>query len=187
MTERYGAVMTHKYLLVIDMQEDFVYGCLGSEQARAIVPAVTEKIRSFDGTVIYTKDTHTEDYLNTQEGSLLPVKHCVKDTNGWQLIEPLAQLQREQGSEVWEKPSFGCVPLAEMLQAENSTNPIESLELIGVCTDICVCSNALLLKAFLPETPIYVDASCCAGVTPQSHQAALETMKSCQILVRQAT
>ena len=186
-----------KYLIVIDMQKDFVDGALGSKEAEAIVPAVVNKVNTFDGEVIFTKDTHFEDYLTTSEGTMLPVEHCIKGTEGWQLIAPLEKYCTENKCKVYEKLTFGSVELAQdMLALQNAghedpaaagdckaTN-IESIELIGLCTDICVVSNALLLKAFLPEVPIKVDLACCAGATPDKHAAALETMRSCQILVQ---
>ena len=176
--------MSRKYLIVVDMQEDFVYGSLGSPEAREIVPAVVEMVKGFGGTVLFTKDTHQNNYLDTQEGKFLPVPHCINLTKGWELIEPLKIIQQEKQYPVYVKGTFGCTSLAMDLQAEHSKQEIESIELIGVCTDICVVSNALLLKAYLPEVPVIVHASCCAGVTPQKHEAALETMRSCQITVK---
>ena len=169
-----------KYLIVIDMQKDFVDGALGTKEAEVIVPAVLDKVNSFDGEVIFTKDTHFEDYLTTSEGAMLPVEHCIKGTEGWQLIPPLEKYCTENNCKVYEKLTFGSVELAQDMLAEQT---IESIELIGLCTDICVVSNALLLKAFLPEMTIKVDSACCAGVIPEKHAAALETMRSCQILV----
>ena len=179
-----------KYLIVIDMQKDFVDGALGSKEAEAIVPAVVNKVNTFDGEVIFTKDTHFEDYLTTSEGTMLPVEHCIKGTEGWQLIAPLEKYCTENKCKVYEKLTFGSVDLAQDMLAlqnadkESQAQNIESIELIGVCTDICVVSNALLLKAFLPEVPIKVDPACCAGVTPEKHAAALETIRSCQITVK---
>ena len=170
-----------KYLIVIDMQKDFVDGALGSKEAEAIVPAVVNKVNTFEGEVIFTKDTHFEDYLTTSEGAMLPVEHCIKGTEGWQLIAPLEKYCTENKCKVYEKLTFGSVDLAQDMQALQNT---DSIELIGLCTDICVVSNALLLKAFLPEVPIKVDPACCAGVTPEKHAAALETMRSCQITVK---
>jgi len=175
--------MGKQYLVVVDMQKDFVNGALGTGEAEAIVPAVLAKVRNFEGQVIFTKDTHYEDYLSTSEGKMLPVEHCIKGKEGWMLIEELEQYCREQQSPVYEKNTFGCKELAQDLYVKHEAEGIESIELVGLCTDICVVSNALLLKAFLPEVRISVDASCCAGVTPLKHQAALETMASCQIFV----
>lgn len=168
-----------KILVVVDMQNDFIDGALGTAEAVAIVPKVAEKIKNFDGTVIYTRDTHEENYMETQEGKNLPVPHCIRGTEGWQVR---TELQKE-GSVVVDKPTFGSKTLAEKLAEMNAEETIESITLIGLCTDICVVSNAFVIKAFLPETPIIVDAACCAGVTPQSHERALEAMKVCQIQV----
>lgn len=172
-----------KYLIVVDMQKDFVNGALGTKEAEAIVPTVLEKVANFDGEVIFTKDTHFENYLSTSEGKLLPVEHCIKGTEGWQLVEELEKYCAEKSCRVYEKLTFGCKELAQDMRGKQEKEDIASIELIGLCTDICVVSNALLLKAFLPEIMIKVDASCCAGVTPEKHEAALETMKSCQIQV----
>lgn len=168
-----------KILIVVDMQNDFIDGALGTAEAVAIVPKVAEKIKNFDGTVLYTRDTHEENYMETQEGKNLPVPHCIRDTEGWQIRTELQQA----GAEVVDKPTFGSRALAEKLVEMNREEAIESITLIGLCTDICVISNAFVIKAFLPETPIIVDAACCAGVTPKSHERALEAMKVCQIAV----
>ena len=178
--------MGNKYLIVIDMQNDFVDGALGTPEAQAIADAVVEEAKSFDGTVAFTLDTHGEDYLTSQEGANLPVLHCIKGTPGWQLIGALDSVAHERNARIFEKPTFGSTDLAAWLQAENATNPIESIELVGVCTDICVVSNALLIKAVLPEVPLVVDAALCAGVTPAAHEAALATMCSCQVQVLNA-
>ena len=167
-------------LVVVDMQYDFVSGQLGSPEAQAIVPSLAEKIRDFDGMVIATKDTHADDYLQTQEGRILPVRHCVKGTPGWSLIR---EVEKQLVTAPVEKPTFGSVDLGKMLEAYNKVVPIGEITLVGVCTDICVISNALLLKAFLPETKIIVDASCCAGSTPENHRTALSAMRSCQIFI----
>lgn len=173
--------MANKYLIVVDMQNDFVTGSLGTEEAVKIVDAVVKKVNGFDGQILFTKDTHEENYLDTMEGKLLPVKHCIEGTDGWDLVPELKGIQEKNGFQVYKKYTFGSQKLAEKLQKINDSNPIESVELIGLCTDICVVSNALLLKAFMPEVPICVDAACCAGVTVEKHQAALATMESCQI------
>lgn len=178
--------MGNKYLIVIDMQNDFVDGALGTPEAQAIADAVVEEAKSFDGTVAFTLDTHGEDYLSSQEGANLPVPHCIKGTPGWQLIPALDSVAHERNARIFEKPTFGSTDLAAWLQAENATSPIESIELVGVCTDICVVSNALLIKAVLPEVPLVVDAALCAGVTPAAHEAALATMRSCQVQVLNA-
>ena len=176
--------MTEKVLIVVDMQKDFVDGVLGTKEAQAIVPAVVEKIKSFDGTVIYTRDTHQSDYMETQEGKKLPVPHCMEGSEGWELIEPLDKLQKQAGAVIYDKPTFGSVELADDLKKEYDKGVIKEVELIGVCTDICVVSNALLIKANMPELTVKLDASCCAGVTVEKHEAALETMRSCQVEVR---
>ena len=170
-----------KILIVIDMQNDFIDGALGTAEAVGIVETVKENIRSYPPKdVIATMDTHFENYMQTQEGRYLPVPHCVRGTEGWEIRPEIAGLLK--GAKVYEKPTFGSMQLAEDLKAAAEKEEIE-LELIGLCTDICVVSNALLLKAQMPEVRISVDASCCAGVTPQKHEAALETMRSCQIRV----
>ncbi len=171
-----------KLLIVIDMQNDFIDGSLGTKEAAAIVEAVKEKIRSYPREdVIATMDTHGPDYMETQEGRNLPVTHCVKGTEGWQIRPEIAALIFPEN--IYEKPTFGCTELAEDLKAYYEETEDIELELAGLCTDICVVSNALLFKAAMPEVKISVDASCCAGVTPGKHLAALETMRSCQIAV----
>ncbi len=174
---------TDRKLIVIDMQNDFIDGSLGTDMAQAIVPRVVKKAAAFDGEVIYTLDTHTEQYLDTQEGRNLPVPHCIKGTKGWELQEELRALCLEGKSRCYEKPTFGSLQLAEDLLKEYEQGKLDSVELAGLCTDICVISNALLIKAYMPELPVYVDASCCAGVTYEKHLAALESMRSCQIQV----
>ena len=170
-----------KILIVIDMQNDFIDGALGTAEAVGIVEAVKEKIRSYPAAdVIATMDTHFDNYMQTQEGKYLPVPHCIRETAGWEIRPEIADLLKE--AKIYEKPTFGSIQLAEDLKAAAEKEEIE-LELIGLCTDICVVSNALLLKAQMPEVKISVDASCCAGVTPAKHEAALETMRSCQIQV----
>jgi len=168
------------YLIVVDMQKDFVDGALGTNEAVAIVPNVVEKVKNFDGKVLFTRDTHHENYMKTQEGKNLPVPHCIKGTEGFEIIPELKAFCK---SEPIDKPVFGSAYLGQYLQEENEKEEIESIMLIGLCTDICVISNAFIIKAFLPEVPIIVDASCCAGVTPESHLRALESMKTCQIQI----
>ena len=166
-------------LVVVDMQNDFIDGALGTPEAVAIVPKVMVKIMNFDGLVLATRDTHGEDYLEKQEGKNLPVVHCIKGTHGWEIKDEIQQLLISQPI---DKPTFGSEALGKVLKdLNNDVEPIDSITLVGLCTDICVISNAMLLKAFLPEVPIMVDASCCAGVTPESHERALEAMKACQI------
>ena len=170
-----------KILIVVDMQNDFIDAALGTKEAVAIVDAVKEKIRSYPAAdVIATMDTHGADYMNTQEGRNLPVPHCIRGTDGWQIRPDVAELL--SGAKIYEKPNFGNIRLMEDMKALSLKEEIE-LELIGLCTDICVIFNAFLLKAAMPEVKISVDASCCAGVTPEKHLAALETMRSCQIQV----
>ena len=170
-----------KLLLVIDMQNDFIDGALGTAEALAIVENVKAKIRAWPaGDVIATMDTHGPDYLQTQEGRLLPVEHCIRGTEGWRIRPDIAELLAD--AKIYEKPAFGSVRLAEDLKALSERQEIE-LELVGLCTDICVASNAILLKAMLPEVKISVDPACCAGVTPERHAAALTTMAACQIQI----
>lgn len=169
-----------QFLVVVDMQKDFIDGALGTEEACAIVPRVVSKILSFDGEIIATLDTHYENYMETSEGRKLPVMHCIKGTAGWQLDEKVAGALQSRGYLPLEKNTFGSVTLPELI-AQKAGGEAFSVELVGLCTDICVVSNALLLKAFYPEVEITVDEVCCAGVTPQAHEAALQTMRSCQI------
>ena len=173
-----------KVLIVVDMQTDFVDGALGTPEAVAIVPNVVQRVAQGieqGETILFTRDTHEPDYMDSQEGRNLPVPHCIRDTEGWEIIPQLKPYI--VGFAPVDKPTFGSVNLAQTLAAIHQGTPIEHITLIGLCTDICVISNALLLKAFLPEVPISVDASCCAGVTPQSHLNALSAMKLCQITV----
>lgn len=172
-----------RYLVVVDMQKDFIDGSLGTEEAQGIVEKVKEKILSYPKEMVYaTLDTHGEDYLSTQEGKMLPVPHCIKGTEGWGLHPALKELILPD--HFFEKGSFGSLSLAEFMRElfrQQDSMEGASIELVGLCTDICVVSNALLLKAFLPEVPISVDSSCCAGVTKEKHLAALETLRSCQV------
>lgn len=171
-----------KILIVIDMQNDFIDGALGTKEAELIVEAVKDKIRSYPAEdVIATMDTHEENYMDTQEGYYLPVPHCIRGTDGWQIRPDIADLLK--GARIYEKPTFGSTQMASDLKEWSEKEELE-LELVGLCTDICVASNALLLKAFMPEVKISVDSACCAGVTPEKHLAALETMRSCQIQVK---
>lgn len=166
-------------LVVVDMQKDFIDGALGTKEAEAIVDHVAEAMKSFDGEVVFTRDTHFDNYLETQEGKNLPVPHCIKGTDGWQIDRKLEALEPD-GMKVFDKPAFGSVELAEYLR---TVEGLESVTLVGLCTDICVISNALLIKAYLPEVTIKVLEKCCAGVTPESHKNALEAMKICQIKI----
>lgn len=168
------------YLIVVDMQNDFIDGALGTAEAVGIVDRVADKIRSFDGEIIFTRDTHPEDYLELQEGRNLPVVHCVEGSEGWKIREGLTDIRP---CLVVDKPTFGSAELGAILARRNAEEAIGEITLIGLCTDICVISNALLIKAFLPEVPVRVDAACCAGVTPESHRNALAAMKMCQIRI----
>ena len=169
-------------LVVVDMQKDFVDGVLGSKEAVAIVPTVAKFIREFSGKVFYTLDTHHENYLETEEGKKLPVVHCVKGTPGWHLDATVQEALVEKDAVGVEKPTFGSTALMELLHEVPS---ISSITFLGLCTDICIISNVLLAKANFPEIPINVSSTSCAGVTPQTHQQALEAMKMCQINVLQ--
>ncbi len=166
-----------KLLIVVDMQNDFIDGALGTPEALAIVPHVKERIERFDGKVIFTRDTHLDNYMETQEGKNLPVPHCIKDTNGWQIRSELDTLRT---TEALDKVTFGSRDLVEAIGREEN---VESITFLGLCTDICVISNVLLTKAFYPEIPLSVDAKGCAGVTPESHRNALEAMKMCQVTI----
>lgn len=173
------------------MQNDFIDGTLGTAEAVQIVPHVVEKIKEYQAhgdSIYFTKDTHTEDYLNTQEGKNLPVAHCIKGTKGWALqpeVEQLAKAitSKEDGTCIFEKGIFGGEELAKTLRFSIEGQSDVEIELIGLCTDICVLSNAILFKTYMPEAVIKVDAKGCAGVTPMSHQNALEAMKMCQIQI----
>ncbi len=170
-----------RMLIVVDMQNDFIKGALGTKEAVGIVPKVVEKIKNYKGQVLYTRDSHDEDYMETQEGKKLPVEHCIYETDGWQLHPDIDALAKENNSLIFDKPTFGSMGLAGCLNGIEKVAHIDEIELVGLCTDICVISNALLLKAVLPETKIIVDSSCCAGVTPESHDNALKAMAVCQV------
>ena len=166
-----------KVLVVVDMQNDFIDGALGTKEAVAIVPFVKEKIETFDGIVLYTRDTHFADYMNTQEGRNLPVAHCIKGTQGWEIHPELEALRK---TEAIDKVTFGSKDLVDVLKTIEN---IEDITFVGLCTDICVISNVMVTKAFYPEIPLIVDAKCCAGVSVQTHLNALEAMKVCQVKV----
>lgn len=172
--------MNKKLLVVIDMQNDFITGPLGNEECRKIVPNVVNKTESVfknnAADIAYTLDTHKTNYLETQEGKNLPVIHCIENTHGWMLIPELQKIQAEKS---FCKPTFGSIELAEWIKENEYTE----VELVGVCTDICVISNAFVIKAVNPEVKIIVDAACCAGLTPEKHKAALDVMQSCQVNV----
>lgn len=177
-----------KILVVIDMQNDFINGALGTKEAESIVPQVEAKIKQYqqEGAKIYfTKDTHAEDYLQTQEGKNLPVEHCIKGTMGWELHPSIGLLATEVGTEegIFEKNVFGSKQLAETIRATIADEKEVVIELVGLCTDICVIANAMVLKTYMSEAKIQVDAACCAGVTPESHSNALDAMAMCQITV----
>lgn len=169
-----------KILVVVDMQKDFVDGALGTAEAVQIVGNVVKKINSFEGEIIVTYDTHFENYLETAEGKKLPIKHCIKNTDGWKLDSQVEAALLKKSYATVEKPTFGSVSLPDLIR-EKANGDDFHIELIGLCTDICVVSNALLIKANFPSAKISVDSSCCAGVTPETHEAALTTMKMCQI------
>lgn len=167
-----------KLLVVVDMQNDFIGGALGTQEAQSILPAVRARIadaRKEGEEVAFTRDTHGEDYLSTQEGKNLPVPHCIAGTAGHEIAAGLCLA----GERVFDKPAFGSIELASYVKERG----FAAVELVGVCTDICVISNALLIKAFCPEAEVCVRAGCCAGVTPQSHQTALDAMRACQVKI----
>lgn len=170
-----------KYLVVVDMQNDFIDGSLGSPEAQAVLPKVVEKIKNFTGTVVYTRDTHEENYLETLEGKNLPVVHCIRETQGWQLQEEIQKLQADNRSLIFDKDTFGSIQMAGCLQGIDRMAPIDEVIVVGLCTDICVMANAILIRTAMPGTPVRVDASCCAGSTPEAHRCALNAMRSCQI------
>lgn len=176
-----------KVLVVIDMQHDFVDGSLGTPEAQAIVSKVRDLIASFEGTIIFTRDSHDQSYLASQEGQHLPVVHCQMGTPGWQIVEGLVEAAEGRPGMPTpifiDKPNFGSLELLHRLEALHNTNAVESITLVGLCTDICVVSNALILKAGLGEVPLHVKANCCAGVTEESHQSALTTMRMCQCII----
>ncbi len=171
-----------KILIVVDMQKDFVDGSLGTKEAQAIVNDVVNEINKDYDLIICTRDTHHEDYLETNEGRHLPVVHCVKDTEGWMLDKNIAEaVSGRDNVTIIDKPTFGSEKMIEELKRLNEEEAIAEIVLIGLCTDICVVSNALMVKAAFPEIRVSVKKDCCAGVTPGTHEAALTTMKMCQI------
>lgn len=180
--------MSNKALIVIDMQNDFIDGSLGTKEAQEIVPKVIEKIRNFDenGNLYLTRDTHGETYLDTQEGKKLPIEHCICGKDGWYVNKDILKAVEETNCNIkgyFDKPTFGSLKMMDYFRKWYVDTSDVEITLVGLCTDICVISNAMLLKAALPETRIIVDAACCAGVTPESHRNALEAMKMCQIEV----
>jgi nicotinamidase-related amidase len=166
-----------KILVVVDMQNDFIDGALGTPEAVAVVPYVKQVIENFDGKVLFTRDTHFDNYMDTQEGKNLPVRHCVKGTSGWEIHPELEVLRK---TEPLDKVTFGSSELPQILAGEQD---LESVTFLGLCTDICVISNVMITKAFFPEVPVIVDAKGCAGVTPESHKNALVAMRMCQVNV----
>ena len=167
-----------KFLIVVDMQVDFITGSLGSSLAKAIVPNVVTKVSNYNGTVIFTRDTHFDSYLNTQEGKNLPIKHCIKDTTGWEICNELKPF----ANNVVDKLTFGSIDLPDIIKSFGQE--IDEIELCGLCTDICVISNAMILKSAFPEFKISVDEKCCAGVTVESHDNAINAMKAVQIQIK---
>lgn len=168
--------MKAKVLVVVDLQNDFITGVLGSKAVQSIIPKVKEKIENFDGEVIFTMDTHYDNYLDTQEGKNIPFKHCIKGTEGWEIcsdLKPYAKM-------CVTKNTFGAAALPDIIQ-NNIDEVIEEIEVCGLCTDICVVSNVMMLKSVFPEARIIVDASCCAGTTEKNHKAALYTMSLVQV------
>lgn len=174
-----GMVFMRKVLVVIDMQNDFIDGALGTKEAQAMLPRLEAKLAREDALLVFTQDTHGADYLETQEGKNLPVPHCIKPEKGWEIAPSLKPFV-EKAAAVVEKPTFSSLELPKVIAGLEP----DAIELVGLCTDICVIANAMILKAAFPEVPVSVDASCCAGVTPESHENALEAMKMCQVVVR---
>ena len=166
-----------KYLIVVDMQNDFVSGSLGSEAAEKTVSGILDKVKGFDGKIIFTRDTHFDDYLQTQEGKNLPVSHCIKDTDGWQIVDELS----EYAETVVDKAAFGSMDLPNVIG--EFSDDVEEIQLCGLCTDICVISNAVILKSAFPEAEIVIDSSCCAGVSETSHNTALDAMRALQMKI----
>ena len=169
-------------LIVVDMQNDFVSGALGTPEARRIVPAAAERVAAGirrGERIFFTRDTHGADYVHTREGRNLPVPHCIRGTEGWEIVEQLRPASA--GQAILDKPSFGSAELGRLLAEENEKELIEKVTLIGLCTDICVLANVALLKSYCPEVPMTVRASCCAGVTPEAHENALNAMKALQV------
>ncbi len=170
-------------LVVVDMQNDFITGTLGSKMAEGIVGNVIEKIKNFDGKIAFTRDTHYDDYMDSREGKLLPVEHCKEGTEGWEIEDKIKSLQLEKEAPVFDKITFGSKRLGDFLLYLDKLNKIDEVHVVGLCTDICVISNAFLIQAYLPEATIVIDASCCAGVTEDSHLIALNAMANCQMKV----
>lgn len=170
-------------LIVVDVQNDFVTGSLGTPEAKKILPYLSKRIVNFTGPLFLTQDTHGKNYLNTQEGKFLPIIHCQENTKGWEFPQEIVQAKVDKNVKVFMKHTFGSKQLIDHLVSINQTTPIEKISLMGICTDICVVSNALMIKAFLPEVPLYVESQGCAGLTVEKHQAALNVLQSNQIIV----
>ncbi len=175
--------MTQTCLIVVDVQNDFVSGSLGSAEARAMLPRLLDRVQRHEGPLLFTRDTHYNDYLATREGRLLPVVHCVESTWGWQIVPELDALRRERGARVFDKETFGSTGLGAALADMAGRGEMDAVEFTGLCTDICVVSNALLARSFAPQLEVRVDAACCAGTSPAAHIAALDVMASCQVIV----
>ncbi len=171
-----------KILVVVDMQNDFIDGALGTNEAQQIISDSAEKIKSFSGKIFVTLDTHYDNYMTTSEGKNLPVPHCIKGTNGWKLNDKISAALKDKDYTLVEKNTFGSSELPKLISQYADKDDF-SIEIIGLCTDICVVSNALILKANFCENEISIDSNCCAGVTPKTHHSALETMKMCQIII----
>ena len=173
--------MSSKCVVIVDMQNDFIDGALGTKEAQEMLPKLVNKLGTVrDVDLIFTQDTHHKDYLSTQEGKNLPVEHCIEGEKGWEICSAL-QPYLDKAKAVIKKPAFGSMELPSLVKE------YDEVELVGLCTDICVISNAIILKAASPEQKIAVDASCCAGVTPESHEGALKAMKMCQIEIRNSS
>lgn len=175
--------MKTKVLVVVDVQNDFITGSLGTKEAEKIMPNVVAKIKLWEGELYLTQDTHKVNYLSTQEGKFLPIEHCIALTDGWKLHDDIKEICGPIPT--FTKNTFGCTSLVDTLKRLERAEDIEEIQLIGLCTDVCVLSNAILLKTFFPEVPIVVDANCCAGTTRENHEKALDIMKGCQIIVKE--
>ena len=173
----------NRVLVVVDMQNDFITGTLGSKMAESFVEKVVEKIKNFDGKVVFTRDTHYDDYMESREGKCLPVAHCKEGSYGWDIEENIKALQLENECPVFDKITFGSKRLGDFLSYIDKLQKVDEVEIVGLCTDICVISNAFLAQAYLPEATIVIDAACCAGVSLESHQTALKAMENCQIKI----
>ncbi len=178
-----GEGIVKNILIVVDMQNDFIDGSLGTSEAISIVPGVIKRIAEFDGAVYCTKDTHSPSYLKTLEGSNLPIQHCIKGTDGWRLNSGVEKACLDKQAKAVEKDTFGAKNLPAII-AEDYPDGVDEIEVIGLCTDVCVISNAMILKAFFSNVPITVDGALCAGVTVEGHETALEAMRGCQINVK---